>query len=274
MDTTTSGAEKGAARRNAINVAVAPGVWMRRAEWTTPLGAAYAGLSAIFWMGMAVVTTVMFGGSGGPVLDMVAVELFFVAFAAISLWLAIRLPRAALRIGPEGVTLRGRLRTRELRLAEVDRFVPGVFSSGLARSSLGVRLKRRQGWDLIVWAMRSGAGSGKADLEAALAEWQPVCDQLNELLHTMRGEALPPSTGREPLTREEADHSYRFVRLYLVGSAVWFIGVATALFAFDLPGRVVFLAVFLVAFGVGAPLVLRHYRHELDKRVESEEPRD
>lgn len=272
MDATIS--EERAARRNPINVVVAPGVWMRRAEWSTPLGAAYAALSAIFWVGMAVVVAVMFANSGGPVLDMVAVELFFIAFAAISLWLAIRIPRAALRIGPEGVTLRGRLRTRELGLAEVDRFVPGVFSSGLARSSLGVRLKRRQGWDLIVWAMRSGAGSGKADLEAALAEWQPVCDQLNELLHAMRGEAPTTSAGREPLTREEADRSYRFVRLYLVGSAVWFIGVATALFAFDLPGRVVFLTVFLVAFGVGAPFALRRYRRELDKRVGSEKPRD
>ena len=71
----------------------------------------------------------------------------------------------------------------------MESFVPGVFSSGLARTAVGVRVKRKQGHSLIVWSMRSGTGSRQDELRDAFAQWQPICNALDELLHATRGEA-------------------------------------------------------------------------------------
>lgn len=132
-----------------------------------------------------VLVVVKFAHPGEPLLGILAFELLLLAVAAISLRSAIRIPRTGLRISPEGVTVRGLFRTRELRLGDVESFVPGVFSSGLARTAVGVRVKRKQGHSLIVWAMRSGTGSRQAEIRDAFARWQPVCDALDELLCTL-----------------------------------------------------------------------------------------
>lgn len=63
-----------------MKVSVAPGVWMRRSEWSTPLGASNAALSAIFWAATAVVTAVKFGGSRGSTAAAIGPE-FLVADA-------------------------------------------------------------------------------------------------------------------------------------------------------------------------------------------------
>jgi hypothetical protein len=259
-----------------MGVVVAPGVWMRRPTWGIAASTAFYVVNAVFWVGTGIYALTVPQGRNSTLLVVVLMSIF-AALAAGSAWAAVRTPRAGLRIGPRGVTLRGVWFTRELALADVERFTPGVFSSGLMRSSVGVKIKRpHHAFYLLVGAMRSGEESDKSSIEAALANWQRVCDELNQLLHAMRGEAPPRSagSGEEVLTREKADRAYRLIRLYLIGSALWFLAIAAAMFALQMSGRVVYLAVVVVAFGLVAPLALRRYRRELDDRVGKQEPPD
>ena len=77
---------------------------MRRREWSTPLGSLVAAFLAIGYVVIMVLVAVKFDH---PIFMLLAFELLFVAIAALSLRSAIRIPRAGLRISPEGVTVRG-----------------------------------------------------------------------------------------------------------------------------------------------------------------------
>jgi hypothetical protein len=176
---------------HAMNVAVAPDIWMRRRDVWTAVGVGIGVLYSIAFLGMGVSAIASWSDqSAGAVL---AGALFFTAAASIPMWFAIRASRAALQISPRGVTLRGILKTHHLALSDVERFVPEVQAPS-TRSTVGVRIQRRAGRSLIVWAMRSATWAGRENIEAACREWQPVCDELNELLGAMRGQAVPPQS--------------------------------------------------------------------------------
>jgi hypothetical protein len=269
MDGTRSETSERVAERDPINVVVAPGVWMRRRQWSTPVSAAFWAANAVFYVGAGIFALTL--PNRGSTLSMVAVMLTFAAFVASSAWAAVRLPRAGLRIGPEGVTLRNVFRTRELGLAEVDRFIPGVFSAGLMRGSVGVKVKRHHhAFYLLVYAMRSTEDSDKKSTEAALADWQVVCDELNGLLSAMKGEAAPKAGGgaAEVLTRERAERTYRLVQLSVVCSAMSTLFVAVVGIAL---GMILFSEILLALGAVGylliAPLALARYRRGLYGRI-------
>ncbi|HZE04157.1 MAG TPA: hypothetical protein VE127_02970 [Solirubrobacteraceae bacterium] len=85
----------------------------------------------------------------------------------------------------------------------------------------------------------------------------------------MRGEASPtPREGRQPLTREEADHRYRFMCIHIALIGLWVLVFAGVAFSVGTPVEtIVYVAVLAAIYAIGAPLVLRRYWHDLDRRI-------
>jgi|ERR1700722_3346982 len=111
----------------------------------------------------------------------VAFALFFFGVALLSLLYARRLARAGLFVSAEAVTIRGPLFTRTVSLADAQSFVPGVQPS-FGNGTPCPMLERKGNHPLGVWALgREGFVSGYSKY---LKELQPLCDQLNELLHS------------------------------------------------------------------------------------------
>lgn len=111
----------------------------------------------------------------------------FGAMIAVCGWWGSRMLSLGLRIDPTGVTIRGVVRTRVVPLDQVKCFEPGSLGAGGAlRTAYGVKLVRQNAHALPIRALRFGGFTGKANLERARAKWQPVCDELNALLVTVR----------------------------------------------------------------------------------------
>jgi hypothetical protein len=166
-------------------VRVAPDAWIRRDDTGRAVAAILSGLAAMVFA----VLTVIALFAAVPDADTgtaVAVVGLLAAFTAIFAWLAIRLVAAGVRIDPGEVRLRGMLRTRRIPLGEVERFEAGVFSSLPLHDEIGVRILRRGGRDLDVWALGGGSVVGEGELEAGLSLLEPLCDQLNGLLEEAR----------------------------------------------------------------------------------------
>ena len=172
-------------------VRVAPDTWMRvEGPGTTLLALACWFLSVITGFGALSLALV----DDMTAIERLAFTLFLalgaVALGAVALWRT----RAGLRISPQGVRLRGVLRSHDLSLSEVEEFVPGSFSLlPLTDFETGVRIVRRGGGDLDVWAT-VGAARGEAMGPESM---QPLCDELNGLLRSMKeGQSTPSSAAR------------------------------------------------------------------------------
>lgn len=128
----------------------------------------------------------------GSAAEVILFEVCFISAAALFGGIAIRRHRAGLRISPRKVCLRGFLRTHRLAPEEVERFVPAPFRSlPLMPPEAGVRIVRRGGEDLDVWAM-AGAAQGFGTTEDELTAIQPLCDELNQLLGKVRPRSRGP----------------------------------------------------------------------------------
>ena len=251
-----------------LGVRVAPNTWMRKRGTGTLLYFAYGVVFALFFATGGVV--VLFSlGSGEPLALMILVDLMFWVAAALAMRFAVRMARAGVRISPSGVCLRGVLRTRTLPLAGVEGFAPAAYPGGLLRSEVGVRLMRRQGYDLRVWAMRKGAPSSKERLKEAKDGLQPLCKELNQLLQSMRGGVVDSAklSRDAPFLPADAEKAYRAVRNYLTLSALWFLGVAALTAILGFHGWQIYLGIVVAVEGIGMPLFLFVYRRELDKKV-------
>jgi hypothetical protein len=211
------------------SVEVTSGIWMRDRHFATWFFALFFAAVSLFFAAGAIAMPIAGETQPGESLVLrVITELMVIVVAILAGALAVRTFNAGLLISSQGVTLRGVLRTRDFSLPEVKRFVPGIFSSGLVRTEIGVKLERREGYDLAIWAMRGGAPSSEDGLEDAMAGLQPLCDELNALLYSIRGEAMDKTrlAANKPVTRAEADKAYRTIRAYMIGSAVWFLALA------------------------------------------------
>jgi len=170
--------------RGPAGIEVAPDVWMREDGTGRALAVILSGLASLIFSAFVVIGLSEAGGDAFA--TVIAVELSFGLSAALFAAIAVRMARAGLRISAEGICLRGMVRTRRLSLAEVDEFVPGTFSSVPLRSEIGVKVRRREGRDLDIWAMGYGAPATEAGLEDGLAAMRPLCDELNRLLFSLR----------------------------------------------------------------------------------------
>jgi hypothetical protein len=176
-----------------LGIQVAPGAWMRKRGIGTLLLVAYAGVFSVAFATGGV--AILFGlGSGGPLGAMLAVDLICWGVAALAIRFAVRMALAGLRISSSEVCLRGVLRTHTFPLSGVEGFAPAAYPGGALRSEVGVKLMQREGHDLRVWAMRKGAPSGKKGLKEAKDGFQPLCEELNRLLQTMRGDTIDSAT--------------------------------------------------------------------------------
>lgn len=159
-------------------VTVASDLWMRKAV-RTRVSALFAIANAVAWV------TMFFAAhnsrSHGTVWENVAFALFFFGVALLSLLYAHRLARAGLLVSSGEVTIRGPLFTRTVSLADAQSFVPGIQPS-FGNGTPCPMLERKDGHPLGVWALgREGFVSGYSRY---LEELQPLCDQLNELIHS------------------------------------------------------------------------------------------
>lgn len=249
-----------------LGIRVAPNTWMRKRGIGTVLQVAFVAAFAVAFCAFAILAPIKVR-PGEPLAALVAVDALFVAIAALAMRFALRMARAGLRISPNAVCLRGVLRTHTLPLTGVEGFAPAAYPGGAARSEIGVKLVRRQGHDLRVWAMTKGAQPGR--LEEAKAGLQPLCDELNRLLEETSGQGVDGAEvaqGR-PITREAADRAYRTLRNYLAVSAVWFFGVAVLAAVVHFNGWPIYVGIVTAAEGIGIPLFLLIYRRELDRKV-------
>jgi hypothetical protein len=176
-------------RSNDVGIEVAPDVWIRKRGIGTVLYVGYAAASSLFFASGGI-ALLLSPWTDGSVASVVVFDLACGAMAALSLRFAVRMARAGLRISADGVLLRGVLRTHRLPLAAVEGFKAGSYPGGALRTEAGVNLVLREGRSLRVWAMRKGAPTGRRGLNEALADLQPLCDELNGLLQEMKGDVV------------------------------------------------------------------------------------
>jgi hypothetical protein len=154
------------------------------------------------WAALAVLWSVVFAcllvipgnlSVGGYV---VLGALYF-GIAALGLVLARRVATAGVWIGPEGIVVRGPFRTRSVRLADAETFVPGLQGGG-GNGTPCPTLKRRGGRAVGVWAL--GRRNIVFRYQRLFGEIQPLCDELNQLLANVQSAAPlgPPARDLSP----------------------------------------------------------------------------
>jgi hypothetical protein len=174
-------------RSRPLGIEVAAGRWLRHDDGGRALVVGLSGLMAALF-GLPLLGLVTLAGKSSAT-DLITAALALGLPASAFGWLAFRRARAGLRLAGTGADLRGVLGSHQLALAEVDRFEPGVFTSLPLHREIGVKLIRRDGTDLDVWAMAAGSAATDAGVGEALAELQPLCDELNQLLDELKESA-------------------------------------------------------------------------------------
>lgn len=161
-------------------VAVAPGVWLRNRRRTR----AWAAIAAAWSVGFACL--VFIPGrlpSNGPAAETVVLIAFYFGIGAFGVALARRVARAGVRIGSDGIVVRGPFRTHTMALADAGRFAPGL----QGRGGNGVpcpMLTRRGRGAAGVWAL--GQRNIWFRYSRLCDELQPLCDDLNRLVDALR----------------------------------------------------------------------------------------
>lgn len=116
--------------------------------------------------------------------DYLALGLFFFGPAAIGLLLAHRVYASGLWIGAGGVVVRGPLHTWKVPLAEADSFAGGV-QPGMGNGTPCPLLLTRDGGKIGIWTL--GREGLIFHYGRYLEELEPLCEELNGLLSTVRG---------------------------------------------------------------------------------------
>jgi hypothetical protein len=161
-------------------VAVARSVWIRNGRRTRA------------WAALAVVWSVVFAClqfiPGQPPGHMtlagyLGLGAFYFGIAALGMAFAARVAKAGLWIGPDGIVVRGPFRTRSVALENAAVFVPGLQGGG-GNGTPCPMLERHHGRAVGVWAL--GRRNIWFHYERLCHEIQPLCNELNELVETLR----------------------------------------------------------------------------------------
>ncbi|HEU5061910.1 MAG TPA: hypothetical protein VFT79_02015 [Solirubrobacterales bacterium] len=181
-----------AAAQPDLDIVVDDQGWVRRRPWGTFLGSLFAAVNALFYgvlfglgLGLGVAGSMV---EKEPLAYLVCMAMFG-GLAFLCARAAIRMLRAGVRISPEGVVVRGPLRTWSIGRTDAVRFVPGEQENGLLLCTYGALLERGGGRLVPIWGLRSIQPTTEEGLEEGRTRWQPVCDQLNDLLSANKGEA-------------------------------------------------------------------------------------
>lgn len=160
--------------------APAPRTWLRKRR-RTRFFAGYAFVLSAFWIALLVDVEgnrLTYERNGGLVLFV----LLFLALAAASAWLGVRVARCGLWIGADEIAVRGPLRTSHIPTGSAERFEPRV--QGAGNGTPCPVLMRSQGSPVAVWALGSEAFT--FGYRRALGDMQPLCEELNGLLASVR----------------------------------------------------------------------------------------
>jgi hypothetical protein len=166
-------------------VDVARSVWIRNGRRTRA------------WASIAVLWSVVFAGllfvsgdlDGGRTLGQyLGLGVFYFGIAAVGMAFAGRVARAGVWIGTDQIVVRGPFRTRSVALDDAAAFAPGLQGRGGNGTPCPI-LERRGGRAVGVWAL--GRRNIWFRYQRLCQEIQPLCEELNELVATLR--PGPPS---------------------------------------------------------------------------------
>jgi hypothetical protein len=166
-------------------VDVATSVWMRNGRRTRA------------WAAMAVLWSVVFAcllfrpsdlHGNVTTVGYLGLGVFYFGIAGLGMALAGRVAKAGLRIGPDGLVVRGPFRTQSVALHDAVRFVPGLQGRG-GNGTPCPMLERQTRRAVGVWAL--GRRNIWFRYDRLCQEIQPLCDELNLLLATLRQDLVP-----------------------------------------------------------------------------------
>ena len=159
---------------------VRPNAWLRRPRRIWGFVVILVGL-AVGFVAMLVPVAIRNGADGGAA-AVAWVALFSVLLASPYLFFARRIGRAGLWMGPDGVVIRGPLRTRRVAGSLAVSFAPGV-QPGAGNGTPCPILTTSDGSEIGVWALgREGLVWNFGD---HLEEMRPLCDELNVQLEEL-----------------------------------------------------------------------------------------
>jgi hypothetical protein len=168
-------------------VEVARSAWIRNRRRTRVWAALAVLWSVVFACLLFIPGNLSLGGY-------VALGALYFGIAVLGLVFARRVAKAGVWIGPEGIVVRGPFRTKSVRLADAETFVPGL-QGGAGNGTPCPTLKRRGGRAVGVWAL--GRRNIVFRYQRLFGEIQPLCDELNELLMTVQSAAPPGQPVRD-----------------------------------------------------------------------------
>jgi hypothetical protein len=164
---------------------VARSVWIRNTRRTR----AWAAIAVLWSLVFASLLFVSGDVDGHRTLgDYLGLGVFYFGIAALGMSFAGRVARAGLWIGPDAIVVRGPFRTRSVALDDASSFAPGLQGRG-GNGTPCPMLERRGGRDVGVWAL--GQRNIWFRYRRLCREIQPLCDELNDLIETLR--SGPPS---------------------------------------------------------------------------------
>jgi hypothetical protein len=159
-------------------------------------------LSAAVWSGMLLIaiSNPHVARTEGEVTLMGVCFLGFTLSAAFG----VRLARSGLWMAPDGIVVRGPLKTWTLTLGDVERVVPGV-QKGIGSGTPCPMFKLKRTWDrpIGVWALgREGPASRH---RGYLDDMRLLCDALDELLQSLS--TMPAAAQARASSGWEIPHS-------------------------------------------------------------------
>jgi hypothetical protein len=167
-----------------------------RPKWRSASGSG-TGDELCAWAAIAVLWSVVFAGllfrptalhGRVTTVGYLGLGVFFFGIASLGIALAYRVARAGVWIAPDGIVVRGPFRTHSVAVDDAGRFVPGLQGRG-GNGTPCPLLQRRDRPAVGVW------GLGRRNIwfryQRLCQEIQPLCDELNVLVASVRSGPTP-----------------------------------------------------------------------------------